>query len=263
MTAKQRLEYWQVFDQFRKSREKLYAPKIAKALTAQKREFIEQFKRGATTFILSGAALKAIITNLYFDGAVTFGAKVQANLTRLRRNEQKARMPIGFSVRMQQLIEQYYGVDFLNLSEGITETTKELLYQVLVTAQRDGLGFDDIVKQLESTELSKNRARLIARTETVTAANSGAYLAAKESGILVKKVWIATRDHRTRHDHSSVSKEEIDADLPFKVGAYEMLYPGIRKQPNGLAVPAKEVVNCRCVVAHVPQRDASGRVILN
>jgi hypothetical protein len=170
-------------------------------------------------------------------------------------------MPIGFNERMQQLIEEYYGVDFLNLSVDISETTRDILNRVLINAQRDGLGFDDIVKQLESTELSKKRARLIARTETVTAANSGAVLAANESGILLKKIWIATQDARTRHDHRQVNKEPIEMEAAFKVGAYQMSQPGVRKQPNGLAVPPKEVCNCRCTVAFLPQRDSTGRVI--
>jgi hypothetical protein len=261
MNQQQRLEYWQVFDRFRKSRETLYAPKIARVLNAQKQQFIEQYKAGEH-ILLSAAPLKALITDLYFDAAITFGAKVRANLTR-QQSRQKARMPIGFNERMQQLIEQYYGVDFLNMSQDITDTTRGMLYAILTKAQNDGLGFDDIVKLLDQTPISPNRARLIARTETVTAANSGAFLAAKESGIKLKKIWIATKDNRTRRDHAHVSTAEIDEDEAFAVGAYEMMHPGIRRQPNGLAVPAKEVVNCRCVIAHVPQRDASGRVIRN
>jgi uncharacterized protein with gpF-like domain len=253
-------EYWQVFDNFRKSREQRYAPAIQKVLNLQKKEFVEQFKQGNTSgFKLNSQPLTKVIRSLYFDAGTTFGHKVLVSIK--RQKEQKARMPIGFNERMQQLIEQYYGVDFLNISEGITDTTRDLLVKVLTDAQRQGLGFDDTIKLLEDTELSKSRSRLIARTETVTAANSGAHLSAKESGIVVNKVWIATQDDRTRHDHYNVSTEAISIDEPFIVGAYEMLHPGIRKQPNGLAVPPKEICNCRCVEAFEAVRDASGRVL--
>lgn len=262
MNQKQRLEYWQVFDNFRKSREALYTPKIAKALNNQKKEFIEQVKQGNTnTFILNSQPLYTIIKGLYLDAGITFGHKVLVSIK--RQKEVKARMPIGFNSRMQELIEEYYGLDFLNMSNDISETTRDLLQKVLIQSQADGLGFDDIVKQLENTELSRSRARLIARTETVTAANSGAHLSAKESGIVVNKVWIATQDARTRHDHYNVSSAEIGIDDAFQVGNVMMQQPGVRKQPNGLPVPASEICNCRCCVAFTPARDASGRVLIN
>lgn len=262
MNPQQRLQYWQVFDNFRKSRESLYAPKIAKVLNQQKREFIEKYRQGLTSgFLLNSEPLKLIIRNLYFDAGINFGDKVRYFLK--QQASQKRRMPMGFNQRMQELIEMYYGVDFLNMSEGITDTTRQLLVDVLTNAQRDGLGFDDTIALLEGTELSRNRARLIARTETITAANSGSMLSAKESGIVVNKVWIATQDARTRHDHYNVSADAIDIDAAFKVGQYEMEQPGARRQPNGLPVPAKEVCNCRCCVSFIAVRDASGRVLTN
>lgn len=261
MTQQFKREYWQVFDNFRKSREEKYAPKIGRALRDQKKEFIEQFKQGATDFKLNAQPLQTIIKELYFDAGITFGHKVLVSIN--RQKAEKARMPIGFNEEMQRLIEQYYGVDFLNQSEDIADTTRDELMKVLIQAQRDGLGFDDTLKLVQAKDISENRKRLIARTETVTAANSGAHLSAKQSGILVNKVWIPTLDNRTRHDHSMVSPEPIDIDSPFIVGAYEMLHPGIRRQPNGLPVPAKEVANCRCVEAFQAVRDASGRVLMN
>jgi uncharacterized protein with gpF-like domain len=263
MNQQKKREYWQVFDRFRKSRELIYTPKIAKVLNQQKVEFIEKYKQGHLIGMkLNAEPLQALIRTLCLDAGIRFGHKVLVNIKR-QKTEQKARMPIGFNARMQELIEQYYLMDFHDFADSITDTTRDLLQKVLIRAQADGLGFDDTIKQLEATELSRARARLIARTETVTAANSGAHLSAKESGILVKKVWIATQDDRTRHDHYFVSAEAIDIDDPFIVGPYQMDHPGVRKQPNGLAVPPKEVCNCRCVVAYEPVRDAAGRTITN
>lgn len=257
MTRQQKREYWQAFHHFQQSLERKYAPAIARALTAQKREFIEQYKQGSTIFRLNSAPLKILIQQLYYDAAIVFGAKVLASLKKI-----KARMPIGFNERMQMLIESYYGVDFLNMSEGITDTTREMLIRVLTRAQEAGQGFDDIVRQLEDTELSKIRARMIARTETVSAANKGAMLGAEESGLVVKKIWIATMDNRTRHDHRAVRTDAIAMDEAFKVGGFDMLQPGDRGGKEGRPkVPAKEIVNCRCVISFEPQRDAAGRLI--
>lgn len=262
LTDQQKKDYWQVFDNFRKSRERKYAPVIQRILQQQKAEFIHKYKTGHLAGItLSPDNLYKAIKALYYDAGTTFGHKVLVSIKRQR--EQKARMPIGFNARMQQLIEKYYGLDFLTFSQGITDTTRDLLNAVLIKAQRDGLGFDDTIKLLEGTELSKARARLIARTETVTAANAGAQLAARDSGILVNKVWIATQDNRTRHDHYAVSSAAIGLDEAFNVGGYEMDHPGVRKQPDGSPVSPKEVCNCRCVVAHVPVRDIRGLAISN
>lgn len=266
MNQQQKLEYWQTFNNFQQSREKKYAPAISRILTEQKKEFIQQFKEQGYITKLNALPLRRLITDLYFDAAITFGAKVLTAIKRAsveqKSLEVKRRMPIGFNARMQFLIEQYFGLDFLNMSEDITQTTKDILTKVLIQAQADGLGFDDIVRQLESTELSKKRARLIARTETVSAANSGAMLSAKESGIMVQKIWIATRDARTRHDHRMVETGAIGIDEYFNVGGYQMAQPGDRGGKDGrLKVPAKEICNCRCTVAFQPVRDSAGRTI--
>lgn len=256
MTIKDKRDYWIVFNSFQKSREKKYAPMIQRALLAQKADFINQYKAGQIT-VLNSAPMVEVIHSLYLDAAIVFGAKVLASL-----KQEKARMPMGFNYRMQQLIESYFGIDFLNLSTGISDTTKDILMNVLIDAQAQGLGFDEIIRQLEKTELSKARAAMIARTETVSSANHGAMLGATESGLLVKKVWIATMDNRTRHDHSRVSTEAIGYNEPFNVGGYDMQQPGDKGGKNGaLRVPAKEIVNCRCAVAFEPQRDANGRLI--
>ncbi len=40
----------------------------------------------------------------------------------------------------------------------------------------------------------------------------------------------------------------------FTVGNSKILIPGARIQQNGLPTPAREIVNCRCVVLYEPQR---------
>jgi uncharacterized protein with gpF-like domain len=106
------------------------------------------------------------------------------------------------------------------------------------------------------------RAMRIARTETVTAANAAGQIYANTSGMEMNKTWIAVKDKRTRHDHSIVDGTTIDINLPFNVGTAQMMHPGARTQPNGLEVPAKEIVNCRCTVGYVAKRDANGNIIL-
>ena len=157
---------------------------------------------------------------------------------------------MGFTQRIVELMRQYYGIDLLNDAEGITGTTKEYIQDVLSMAAEKGWSFDEIVKQLQSPALIAKRARVIARTETVTAANGAAVVYAKETGLPINKVWVAIKDKRVRHTHRFLDNQTVDIDTFFTLpSGVTIPQPGGRNQSNGLAVPASEVVNCRCSVA--------------
>ena len=55
----------------------------------------------------------------------------------------------------------------------------------------------------------------------------------------VRKVWVATKDKRTRDTHAALDGESMGIDQPFSNG---LQYPG---DPNG---PPEEVINCRCAM---------------
>src|ERR1019366_6721580 len=96
----------------------------------------------------------------------------------------------------------------------------------------------------ETQDLTRNRARLIARTETVTAANGAGNFAAKQTGLRYQKEWLATMDSRVRPDHANVNGSRVDMEDYFLVGDSQMSVPGARVQKNGLPTPAGEVCNC-------------------
>jgi hypothetical protein len=174
---------------------------------------------------------------------------------------------MGFNARIVELIRQYYGERLLNDAQLMTDYSREIIVRVLGEAAGTGASFDDIVKMLlEHPEFGAMRARRIARTETVTAANGAAMVYAENSGNVMEKIWIAVKDARTRHDHKAVDATRLDIQTPFdlfnqKYGKVQMMQPGARIQPSGLPVPAVEVVNCRCTVAFRAKRGADGRII--
>ena len=137
-------------------------------------------------------------------------------------------------------MKQYYGIDLLNDAEGITQTTIEQIRKVLVEAEVKGWGFDEIVNRLDSPDLTRNRSRLIARTEIVTASNGAAVIQAKESGLILNKEWVSARDNRVRRDHLQVNGKVVGIDDDFTVGTAKMSQPGDRR--GG----ASECCNCRC-----------------
>jgi len=61
----------------------------------------------------------------------------------------------------------------------------------------------------------------------------------------VEKYWISTGDDRTRETHREAGGQVRAFADPFLIGGSEMLYP---HDPAG---PAREVVNCRCVVGYL------------
>lgn len=259
MNQEEKHNYLLRFQRFQQSREKYFAPKLYKALLNQYKTVTDNIhlKEKAVDKI-SAKEITDILQNLYLDAGIIYGAKIRADL-----NHQKSRMPIGFSERMHQLIMEYFGQDILNTSLGITETTKKLIRDVFINAYAQGLGINDIIKQFEDTEMSRIRSRLIARTETVTSANGGALIVAKETGLLLNKIWLATKDSRTRHDHAQVDGHTVGRDEYFDVGGATMLHPGARTQEDGSPVPAKELCNCRCTTLYSPIRDSNGRLIRN
>lgn len=263
MTDQEKHNYYLRFQRFQQRREEYFAPLINKALQDQYQTFIDHVHTDGVQAVnkINSLGIAKVLTDIYFDAGITYGAKIRADIVKFKKTETKAHA-MGFSERMHELIKQYFGVDILNTSEGITQTTRELIREVFINAYAQGLGINDIIKQFEGTELSRIRARLIARTETVAAANAGAYIVAKDSGLKLNKVWLAVKDKRTRHDHRAVDGQQVGRDDYFNVGGFEMLVPGDKGGKNGKPdVDPKETINCRCTTVYSPVRDANGRLV--
>jgi uncharacterized protein with gpF-like domain len=238
---------------FIRNMERKYLLSITAAIAAQFQQYISTQNIQA----IDAQGLHDVLLKLRKEAAVVWGHKVQLQLRNF-----KNRRPMGFSERIYELMKEYFGIDLLNDSEGITDTTREYIRMTLERAALNGSSFDDIVKELSNTELSKRRARVIARTETIGAANKASITVARDAGILLNKKWLSVHDARTRHDHMRVDGTTIPMEELYKVGVYAMDHPGDKGGEDGrLPVPAKEVVNCRCTQTYVPVFDSNGRVV--
>jgi len=261
MTAAEKKLYHYKWDRFQKRYERIYTVKFKAALKTQIRQFV-------SLGYITSTPIYEVLVDLYTTVGPLWAHKSKLLIRNAtaglkyghRRFEYKGdipdidillkdRMPMGFSQRIVDLMRQYYGIDLLNDAEGITAYTREVIVRVLSDAALSGASINEQVRALEAnSELGAMRARRIARTETVTAANGAAVIQAKESGIDKNKIWLSVDDKRTRHSHRIVDDAKVHIDQPFNVNGTLMMQPGVRKQPNGLEVPAKEVVNCRCTV---------------
>lgn len=251
-------EYLLRFHRFQKSRELYFAPKINEALHRQYLQFTSHVRTQgieAANFI-TPTYLMSVIHNLYMDAGIVYGKKIRADLNKAKKEISKKELKAGqisFSERVAQLIADYFRTDIFNIANDITETTQQLIKDLFTEAYRLGSSLDEIVKQLENTELSKVRARLITRTETVTASNQAGRFVAKESGLELNKVWLSAHDSRVRNGHLVANGHMVGIDDYFIVAGEEMLQPGDRGgHDNKPKVSADNIVNCRCVCTYRP-----------
>lgn len=246
MTPNEQLQYWLTFHRFQQRQEKIYTPKFNVALRTQIKQYIDN----GTVMAVNLTPIYRVIKDLY-ETVSPIWAAVSTRETR----QQKYRHPMGFSQRIVDLMFQYYNTDLLSTSEGITQTTIDTIQAVLTESATTGAGFDEIVSRLISPDMTAQRARLIARTETVAASNAASNIAALDTGLLLDKIWISAKDNRTRPHHREVDGHIVGMNDKFIVGGQEMSFPGDK------AGGASNVCNCRCTHAFIPKRDKQDRLL--
>jgi uncharacterized protein with gpF-like domain len=162
----------------------------------------------------------------------------------LRKAERK-----DFAQTLMKLARRYISLEgFRRRITSIAETTREQIIGAVERGFQQGLGQQGVAKYVNDLipQFTRARAGVIARTETHGAANYGAQGAAAETGLALRKVWIAAEDERTRPDHVAADGQTVEMDDAFQVGDSSMQFPG---DPTA---PADQVINCRCVHGFVP-----------
>jgi uncharacterized protein with gpF-like domain len=131
----------------------------------------------------------------------------------------------------------------------VAETTRSQIIRAVAKGFADGLGQSGVAGYVRDLvpSFSFSRSALIARTETHGAANYGANVAAKETGLDLKREWISAEDERTRESHAIANGQIVGMDQPFDIGGSALSFPG---DPAG---PAAETINCRCVIGFITQ----------
>ncbi len=126
----------------------------------------------------------------------------------------------------------------------INETTRAEIQSALTDGVAAGESIPQLVKRVDELYAIHLPSRIenIVRTEVVGASNWSSHEAAKQSGLTLKKVFLATDDDRTRPDHADADGQEVAMDEPFDVGGYQMMYPG----DSSMGAPASEICRCRC-----------------
>lgn len=144
----------------------------------------------------------------------------------------------------------------------INETTRRRITELIQKGLDEGLGAKEVARAVRNDRgFNKNRALAIARTETVTAANQGRFMAALSSPYVTEKKWSPTLDARTRISHRQMEQVPwIPLTQTFKVANGKgFLEEG--QYPCANTFTASNCVNCRCVMITRAKRDKNNKPI--
>lgn len=133
------------------------------------------------------------------------------------------------------------------LAGGVTDSTFRGLLATIEEGMREGESTAMLARRVERTFTqgltirdkrgririlsSRQRARLIARTEATAITNGAARRSVLGSGLLTDKEWLTQGDDRVRDDHIAMEGEIVPTEEPFS---------------NGLDEPSEP--NCRCTL---------------
>lgn len=127
-----------------------------------------------------------------------------------------------------------------------TKWSKNKLQNALLQGILQGDSIDQIADRFETvTGMNRNAAIRNARTATTNARNAGKqdrFEELKAKGCIFTKIWVATRDDRTRTEHMDANGQEVDSDSTFDVGGEDLMYPA---DPSA---SGWNRYNCRCTM---------------
>lgn len=172
-------------------------------------------------------------------------------------------VPPGEYIRIwRDIANEWLSVNILTRITSVATTTQRAIAKVIEAAVNEGLGVSEISSRIQREaggEINRNRATLIARTETIAAMNKGRRLSMHTSNLLWNKRWVDTPDNRTRLSHRLIAEQDWRGlDEPYwLVNNVGRLEPA--DCPGDPRLSAENVCNCRCTEIYEVQRDANGR----
>src|SRR4030095_12983062 len=196
-------------------------------------------------------AWRTTLREVYLEAGVPAARRVAAAIDRVAKRGQRAvELGPGDASWVQAIL------DWLaqNSSEKITailETSREAVRQLLTEGNAAGETIRQLVDRItgvDSTVFSRERAEVIARTESLTAYSVGGNAAAVESGVDMTKAWACLMDGRQRPTHGQANGQQRALKDPYSVGGYDLMFPG----DSSLGAPAGETIQCRCTELYIP-----------
>ena len=202
-------------------------------------------------------------TDFYLSVGLTHGKRVGSEVNKQLKRFEVGFFDAAFRKAVRSWLMQNAGARITSVRSALIKT----LVDFIADSIGEGLTIDEVTRKVKKFVLSRGFYRWqierIVRTETTAAANYGASVAGDVSGVKMVKEWVSSMDGRTRRrpedqfDHWVMDGARVAKDDFFDVQGEKLLFPG---DPNP-KIAAGAVINCRCTVGLIPQRDANGDLV--
>lgn len=233
-------------------------------IEARRAVWDKRFKKNMQSFFTSqGTRISKVLVGSNVEYGAAVASIIESDIPKLAKIYQKLYTDIvkdfGTSTYNELMSVKMFSIFSLGVytwiasmalarAKKVSSYSKFTVLNIVKKANEEGWTIQQtakVIKTLFMDSFSKKRSVRIARTEVSTASNYGSIMGAKQTGLKLKKFWIATSDARTRPTHKRAGKQPpIDIDARFRVGRGWLQYPG---DQHG---PAEEVVNCRCAIGY-------------
>lgn len=220
---------------------------LARQLNATMLKALKQYREDGSDLGINSVVmtdipkLEKIFASQYRVVMIEFGNRILSGLKSHKPNQRKD-VNDDFLVR----VEDYIRVYALDRATSISGTTIDQLRSVINAGELEGLGTREIARNITERvpTIASYRANTIARTETHSASGYASEMAATETGLSLKKEWVAFIDGRERDAHREADGQVVARDEDFTVDGEQLSYAG---DPSG---SAGNIINCRCTVLY-------------
>jgi HK97 family phage portal protein len=250
-TPKQRAREWAVQTRLMASLERSFAPRAARLLKSQAgksaKAYLEDGVTGAAISLFDHGKEFAIILTAHYGAVMeTFGERFFDGIKSGGARETKDDADDAF----EKYVKEWMALHTARRVKLLSDETKKLVMKAIEDGEAAGDPVSKIADRIiekAGSDFAESRAITIARTETHASAVAANDMAAKASGLRLKRVWLSARDANTRDSHSLADGQVRGMDEPFDINGYPLMRPG---DPYG---PPEEIINCRCVVSYVTE----------
>lgn len=196
------------------------------------------------------------VTDAMEEGAEHSKSQVEHELLENADAMDEADVNINFDVRdtaAHDRIRKRTGQDM----QKVNDTIKQKVNRTLTQVSSEGGNVEDATERLkeEVPEIANNRARLVARTETLQAGRHGTQALCESTSLIEGKKWLSSSDGREREWHGVMNGKIVKKEENFTVPNV-----GSDKQPDDYPrdayVPGDDQpFNCRCAEEPVLRED--------
>ena len=169
----------------------------------------------------------------------------------------QATIGVGFeNPIMDAALKEYFNTIGGQHIKDINATSLKRVQEAFQRALDNNEGFRGAEKRLiKEVGMSKTRARLIARTESVMITNAAKFTQSELMPIEMEKTWLHDHPKMPRDWHIALSGKTIDLDKKFNADGRMMKHPG---DPAG---GIENNANCKCTMLTKAKLDKENNII--